>query len=151
MESVVENSIIITGISTRIEHPTHASKQMEELWQQFWKENLPSKVTGRFNNTIYTVYHEYAGDYTKPYTATIGYRINKIQDISNDLKVIVIPQQHYKVFTANGHLPGSVVAAWKNIWHSNLQRSYKFDFEIYDERAQNPQDAIVDIYIAVSE
>jgi len=151
METIVENSMVIAGISTRIEDPVQSSKQIGALWEQFWKENLPAKITNRFNNTIYAIYHDYEGDYNQPYTITIGYRINKIDDLPNDFKIVVIPQQKYHVFTANGTLPESITRSWKKIWQANLQRSYSFDFEIYDERAQNPQDAIVDIYVAVTE
>jgi predicted transcriptional regulator YdeE len=28
-------------------------------------------------------------------------------------------------------------------------RTYKTDFEVYDQRAQNPADSVVDLYIAV--
>lgn len=151
MESVVENSMVIAGISTKIEDPAQASQQIAALWEQFWKDNLPAQITNRSNNTIYTIYHQYAGDHHQPYTATIGYRINKIEDLPACFKFVIIPQQHYLVFTASGTLPEAVLKTWKKIWQANLQRSYTFDFEIYDERAQNPQDAIVDIYVAVAE
>ncbi len=150
MENVVENSMIIAGISARIEDPAHASEQIANLWEQFWKDNLPEKIINRFNGTIYAIYHQYAGDCSKPYTTTIGYRINKIEDLPADIKFVIIPQQHYHVFTAHGTLPEAVIKTWKKILQTNLQRSYSFDFEIYDERAQNPQDAIVDIYVAVA-
>ena len=151
MENVIVNSIIIAGISTKIEDPIQANKQIGVLWEQFWKNDLSTKINNRFNNTIYAIYHDYEGNYNQPYTITIGYPINKIEDLQNDLKVVVIPQQNYHVFTTNGTLPESIIKTWKKIWQTNLQRSYTFDFEIYDERAQNPQDAIVDIYVAVAE
>ena len=151
MDSVIENSMVIAGISTRIDDPTNAAQQIETLWHKFWQENISSKVINKFNGTIYTVYHNYQGDFTKPYTTTIGYRINKIEDAPALLSIVVIPAQHYKVFTAHGRLPESIVNIWKKIWQANLHRTYTFDLEIYDERAQNPQDAIVDIYIAVTE
>lgn len=150
MENVIENSMVIAGISTIIEDSAQASEQISALWELFWKENLPEKISNRFNNTIYAIYHQYTGDHHQPYTATIGYRINKIEDLPADIKFVIIPQQHYHVFTAHGTLPESVIKTWKKIWQANLQRSYSFDFEIYDERAQNPQDAIVDIYVAVA-
>jgi predicted transcriptional regulator YdeE len=28
-------------------------------------------------------------------------------------------------------------------------RTYKSDYEVYDQRAQNPTDAVVDLYVAV--
>jgi predicted transcriptional regulator YdeE len=47
-----------------------------------------------------------------------------------------------------------VVEMWQRVWatpKSELggDRTYKADFEVYDQRAQNPADAVVDLYIAV--
>ena len=151
MESVIENSMIIAGISAQIDDHNSSNKQIQALWHQFWKDNVTNQLTNRTNLTIYAVYHDYTGDNTKAYTLTIGHRINQISDIPSELKVIVIPQQTYLVFTAHGQLPTSIDNTWKKICQSTLQRTYSFDFEIYDERAQNPQDAIVDIYVAVSQ
>jgi predicted transcriptional regulator YdeE len=36
------------------------------------------------------------------------------------------------------------------IWQSNLDRTYTTDFEVYDERAQNPANVVVDIFIGVA-
>jgi predicted transcriptional regulator YdeE len=43
---------------------------------------------------------------------------------------------------------------WKRVWETPKNalggdRSYKVDFEVYDQRAQNPADSIVDLYVAV--
>lgn len=151
MESVIENSMIIAGISAKIDDHTSSNKQIQALWDQFWKENITNQLTNRTNLTIYAVYHDYTSDNTKTCTLTIGHRISLIDHISTHLKIIVIPQQSYQVFTAHGQLPASIDATWKKICQSSLQRTYTVDFEIYDERAQNPQDAIVDIYVAVSQ
>jgi len=35
------------------------------------------------------------------------------------------------------------------IWDANLPRTFTADFEVYDEKAQNPEDAAVDIFIAI--
>ena len=35
------------------------------------------------------------------------------------------------------------------IWNSDLDRSFTSDFEIYGEKAQNPETAEVDIFIAI--
>ena len=44
-------------------------------------------------------------------------------------------------------------AAWQQIWKledlGKLKRTYQADFELYDQRAQDPQNAQVDIYIGV--
>jgi predicted transcriptional regulator YdeE len=47
-----------------------------------------------------------------------------------------------------------VVETWQKVWATPKNalggdRTYKADFEVYDQRAQNPADAVVDLYIAV--
>lgn len=46
-------------------------------------------------------------------------------------------------------LQGLVFEAWTKIWNSNIDRKFSADFEVYDERAQDPENAEVDIFIAV--
>ncbi|MFT5885520.1 MAG: putative transcriptional regulator YdeE [Arcticibacterium sp.] len=36
------------------------------------------------------------------------------------------------------------------IWQSDLDRTYATDFEVYDERAQNPEDVEVDIFVGIN-
>jgi nucleotidyltransferase substrate binding protein (TIGR01987 family) len=43
---------------------------------------------------------------------------------------------------------------WQNIWKMNTadlggKRAYIADFEVYDERSQNPEQAVLDIYIGI--
>ena len=42
------------------------------------------------------------------------------------------------------------VVKWVKIWEMNLARKYTVDFEVYGEKARNPQDAEIDFYIAVN-
>jgi predicted transcriptional regulator YdeE len=47
-----------------------------------------------------------------------------------------------------------VVEMWQRVWATPKsalggERTYKTDFEIYDQRAQNPADSVVDLYVAV--
>jgi len=36
------------------------------------------------------------------------------------------------------------------IWQSDIKRTFKFDFELYDDRASDPSYAEVDIFIATA-
>ncbi len=59
----------------------------------------------------------------------------------------------YAVFTSErGPVAKVVVETWKRIWSyyespANGQRAYRADFEVYDQRAADPSNAQVDIYI----
>jgi predicted transcriptional regulator YdeE len=47
-----------------------------------------------------------------------------------------------------------VVEMWRRVWETPKSalggdRAYKTDFELYDQRAKNPADSVVDLYVAV--
>jgi len=46
-------------------------------------------------------------------------------------------------------LQGLVYNEWTKIWNSDLARTFTADFEVYGEKAQNPENAEVNIFVAV--
>ena len=49
-------------------------------------------------------------------------------------------------------MPDVVISAWQKIWAMDGndfggKRKYIADFEVYDERASNPNNTVIDIYI----
>jgi predicted transcriptional regulator YdeE len=62
----------------------------------------------------------------------------------------LIPAQKYYVEIAQGTLPDAIIEAWQMIWQSDIKRTFKFDFELYDDRASDPSYAEVDIFIATA-
>ncbi|WP_370527302.1 GyrI-like domain-containing protein [Pedobacter sp. SYSU D00535] len=63
-----------------------------------------------------------------------------------------MPQGGFTKFTAKGNLnEGIVFQEWTKIWNMDFPRKYTADFEVYGERAQNPEAAEVDIFIAVKD
>jgi predicted transcriptional regulator YdeE len=59
------------------------------------------------------------------------------------------------VTSAKGPVAQVVPQAWQQVYslEDNKQlggaRAYKADFEVYDQRSQNPQDSQVDLYIGL--
>jgi predicted transcriptional regulator YdeE len=55
--------------------------------------------------------------------------------------------------TDKGPLPKVVPQAWEEIFkledEKKLLRAYQADFEIYDQRSRDPQNAQVDIYVGM--
>ncbi len=52
-------------------------------------------------------------------------------------------------------MPDVIVNAWKKIWEMSPKdlggkRSYQTDFEIYDERAADHQNIVLDLYISIN-
>ena len=151
MDSIVENSMIIVGISARVENPVDAAEKLGELWGRFWESEIGEQIPNKLNDTIYSVYHGYEGNFTQAYTTTVGFRLDAATDLPEGFDVVEIPEQKYKVFTSSGKQPDALVDVWGQIWEADktLNRAYTFDFEVYDERAQDANDGIVDIYIAL--
>ena len=72
----------------------------------------------------------------------------------NSLVVKQIPAGKYAVFTTEvGPFAKVIPDAWQRIFkleqEGKIKRAYKTDFEIYDQRAQDPQNGQVDIYVGL--
>lgn len=119
------------------------------LWQQFEKGNYAEKIPGKLSNKIFAVYYNYEGDHTKPFSYFIGCKVKKDLEIADGLDGLIIPEDIYEKLTAKGKMPDCVADAWKKIWSSNLPRAYNTDFEVYDERSKDWNDAEADIFISI--
>jgi len=146
-------SFNIIGISVRTTNENgQSAKDIGGLWNRFMSENVMSKIPNKINTDIFSIYTEYEGDYTKPYTTLIGCKVNSLENIPEGLIGKSFKGGMYKKFKAVGDLTkGAVYEEWGKIWNSDLNRSYTADFEVYGEKAQNPANAEVDIFIAIKD
>ena len=119
------------------------------LWQQFEKENYAAQINDKQTEEILAVYHQYEGDHTQPFSYFIGCKVNADSITPAGLDRIVIPKGPYQKFVATGKMPACIANAWKEIWHSGIYRAYKTDFEVYDGRSKDWNNAVVDIFISV--
>lgn len=119
------------------------------LWQKFESEHVAEKIQGRIGNEIYAIYFAYEGDHTRPFSYFIGCKVQPDAKIPQDLSSLKIPEQKYIKVVASGKMPDCISNAWRNIWRSDIKRAYQFDFEIYDERSQDWENAEVDIFVSV--
>lgn len=78
------------------------------------------------------------------------------QDLSQ-LKILTIPKSNYQKFTTEpGKMPDVVISAWQKIWAMKEddfggKRKYIADFEVYDQRASDPNNTVIDIYIGIED
>jgi predicted transcriptional regulator YdeE len=141
----------IVGISVRT---TNENGQMGQdipaLWSKFITEGIAQKTPNKIDNTIYCIYTDYEKDHTKPYTTILGCMVEHLNTIPNGMVGKAFDEASYTKFTAKGNiLQGLVFNEWTKIWNMNLNRAFTADFEVYGEKAQNPENAEVDIFIAV--
>jgi predicted transcriptional regulator YdeE/peroxiredoxin len=156
------NPAIIEGFTViGIEARTGNAREMAgtgiiaKQWGRFTGENLLAQIPNRSDGAILAVYSDYEGDKDGEYSFMIGARVKAALGIPAGMIARKVPAGHYAVFTSErGPVEKIVVETWQKIWSATNaelggQRAYSADFEIYDERARDPKNAQVDIYVAV--
>lgn len=141
----------VIGISVRTTNENGQSTQdIPALWHNFMTNGIADKIPNKIDNSIYCIYTEYEKDYTKPYTTILGCKVSDLQTIPDEMIGKTFDKANYTKIVAKGNiLQGMVFNEWTKIWNSDLDRAYTADFEVYDERTQNPENAEVDIFVAV--
>lgn len=149
------DSFSIVGITTRTSNSDEFSGagKIADLWQKFYSESIINIIQEKISEKVFAVYHDYESDASAPYTLMIGMMVNKDAAVPQGLFKIDIPAQDYtQVTSSKGAMPENIVKAWQEVWklteENEIKRSYTFDFEIYDERASDPKNAVIDILIA---
>lgn len=152
--------IKLVGISLRTNNNTEINWQTGKIFpcvQRYFQQALYEKIPQRAKpGTTYCVYTNYESDHTGDYTYFIGEAVDSFDNVPHDLETLVIPTQNYIKFT-NGPkaMPEVVREPWLAIWQMSPKelggtRRYAADFEVYDERAADHGNVILDIYIGVN-
>lgn len=124
----------------------------------YFGQQLATKLQHRTNPGVtYCVYTEYESNEHGDYTYFVGEQVTSIADQDLSLfNVLTIPASDYQLFsTEPGSMPGVVINAWQKIWVMDApalggKRKYIADFELYDQRAADPNNTVVDIYIGIA-
>jgi len=140
--------IPIIGIEARTNNRSTAD--IGELWQKFYANGIQDRTPNCVDTRIFVLYNHYKTDHTGDFNSLIGSPVSNLENVPQGMIGRLIPAQKYCVIRAKGTLPNAITEAWKTIWCSNIKRTFKFDFELYDDRAQDPCNAEVDIFIAVT-
>ncbi|MGA8493639.1 MAG: GyrI-like domain-containing protein [Terriglobales bacterium] len=125
-------------------------------WAKFFKEDIGDKIPNKVGPTIYAVYTDYASDRNGEYDFVIGMKVSSVPEIPPGMVATKVPGGRYAVVTsAHGPVAQVVPQAWQRAWsledHKQLggARAYKADFEVYDQRSQNPRNSLVDLYVGL--
>lgn len=114
-------------------------------------EGILSKVPNKIDDTVYSIYTDYEGDFTKPYTTILGCKVGAFDSVPEGMVSVNVEGGVYQTFTAKGDLmKGVVYEKWLEIWNDKMDRAYTTDFEIYNEKPQNINDAEVEIFISLN-
>jgi predicted transcriptional regulator YdeE len=142
----------VIGISVRTTNENNqVAIDIVALWDKFLNENVLSAIPNKIDNTVFSIYTDYESDHTKPYTTFLGCKVKNLDSVPDGMIGKSFDGGDYVKFTVKGNLMDGLVAKkWSKIWGMDLPRVYTADFEVYGEKAQNPANAEVDIFIAVN-
>lgn len=159
LKQVQKPDMQVIGITTRTtnadEMKEHAAK-IPALWGRFMQGQVSAAIPHKINAfPILAVYYDYESNEHGAYSQLIGHEVTSLAEIPEGMVGIALPASTYAVFTTErGPVTEIIGKAWQTLWSMSPeqlggQRSYTGDFELYDERSLDPQNAQIDIYIAL--
>lgn len=133
-----------------------ATTKIGVLAGHYWGQSIAEQISNRKNPGVtFSVYTDYDSDEHGDYTYFIGEEVTSLENIPANMQKLVIPTSKYQKFTTPiGKMPDVVISAWQQIWKMTPAdfggaRAYIADFEVYDQRASDPANASLDIYIGI--
>lgn len=149
----------LVGIKVRTNNKAEIDSLKGKIFpcvRKYFHESIGAQIPHRTSpGTTYCVYTDYESDHHGDYTYFIGEEVDSASDLPAHLEVLVIPAQKYVKFTNGpGSMPDVVKKPWAQIWEMTSKdlggkRAFLADFEIYDERASDHQNIVLDIYIGI--
>lgn len=154
---VEQKDFIVVGIAARTNNAREATPEgvIGKQWARFMQEGLLAKIPNKLDHSMVAVYTDYASDHNGDYTFVLGAKLSSGADVPEGMVAKKIPAGRYAVFTSEkGPGPKVVPDLWMKInalpkTATGGDRTYRADFEIYDERAADPQNLQVDVYVGV--
>jgi predicted transcriptional regulator YdeE len=155
---IPEKEFSVIGIEVRTNNSREASAQglIPKQWEKFNKDGVIGKIPAKVDSSIIVVYSAYQSDKTGDYNYLIGAKVSDASIIPDGMVAKTVPKGEYAFVTTSVGPVGKIVArAWQKIWlledqsHLGGVRSYKSDFELYDQRSRDPQNSQVDIYVGL--
>lgn len=155
---VVEAGFTVLGIEARTSNAKEISSDavIPKQWARFMQENLAAQIPNRADSSILAVYSDYASDKDGEYSFTIGAEVISAKEVPAGMVVKTVPAGRYAIFTSEKGPVGKIVfGLWQKIWtipkaEPGGDRAYRADYEVYDERAVNPENAQVDVHVGIT-
>jgi predicted transcriptional regulator YdeE len=147
----------VVGITARTNNAQEmsGSGKIGDVWQRFLQPSLVAKIPNKIGVDPIAVYTDYETDHTGHYTYLLGLPTAPVEALPRNLTVKHIPPGRYAVFSSDrGPLTQVVPEIWRRIWSMSRKelggkRSFKSDFEIYDQRAADPENSQIDVYVGL--
>ena len=154
---VEHDGFTVVGVSARTSNAREmtANGVIGKQWGRLMQEGLVEKIPNKAESNIVAVYTDYASDHNGDYTFVLGARVTSDADVPAGMVAKKVPAGRYAMFTSEkGAAPKVVPELWMKINslppHAvGADRVYRADFEIYDQRAMDPGNMQMDVYVGI--
>ena len=153
---VEQNEFSVIGIAARTSNAREMTADgiIGKQWGRLMQEGVYGNIPNKADQNIVAVYTDYASDHNGEYTYLLGARVTSDADVPDGMVAKKIPAGRFAVFTSDrGPAPKVVPETWikiNSMPQSSLDRAYHVDNEIYDERARDPQNLVVDVHVGIN-
>jgi len=113
-ELVQQPSLTVMGIFTRASNAE--PQKIGDLWRRFHAMGNEKIVEARLSDATYSIYCEYKGDHTQPFTVVIGCEVPADVVPVEGMKIVEIETGNFAVYKPVGALPDAVFETWAEIW-----------------------------------
>jgi CubicO group peptidase (beta-lactamase class C family)/predicted transcriptional regulator YdeE len=154
---VEQPGFTVVGIAARTINAREmtADGVIGKQWARLMQDGVLTKIPNKADQSIVAVYTDYASDHNGEYTYLLGARVTSDGDVPAGMVAKKIPGGRFAVFTSEkGPAPTVVPETWMKI--NSLPKSatggdrvYQADYEVYDERAMDPHNLQVDVYVGI--
>jgi predicted transcriptional regulator YdeE len=147
----------IVGVSARTNnaHEMSGKGKIGSVWESFLQPSLIAKIPNKIGVDPVAVYTDYETDHMGHYTYLLGLPISPAESVPASFTVKHIPAGRYAAFTSGrGPIKQIIPEIWQRIWAMSPkelggERAFQSDFEIYDQRAADPENAQIDVYVGL--
>jgi predicted transcriptional regulator YdeE len=147
----------VAGLAARTTNAQEMSGKgkIGDVWQGFLKPDTVVKIPNKIGVDLVAVYTDYETDHTGHYTYLLAIPISSSEALPSNLTVKHVSPGRYAVFSSErGPIEQVVPAVWQRIWSMSPEklggvRAFRSDFEIYDQRAADPENAQIDVYVGL--
>lgn len=154
---ITQKEFQLIGLKVRTSNTIEATAQGEipKLWTKLFAENVKAQIPDASGDEIYAVYCNYESNEKGSYDFFLGYKVSGLSSVPAGLHEQTIQAGNYKKLeTSRGAVFQVVPEIWFKIWKMTAaefggERVFQTDFEVYGSRAQNPNDAVVEVYLGI--
>jgi predicted transcriptional regulator YdeE len=152
-----EPGFTVIGIEARTSNAKEMTPEgaIGKQWARFMRENLAAQIPNKSDPAIIALYTDYASDKDGEYTFLLGARVTSTAQVPTGMVARKVSPGRYAIFTSDkGPVAKVVVDTWQKIWSvpkgsPGGDRAFKTDYEVYDQRAANPENAQVEVHVGI--